>query len=441
MNTIDFTINNDEIEIISKRIHELQDILKRSVPLSAEQQKEYESLYSLKDLLYRANQIDDKNAFIVVDGMRIERKKVREFKELLKIVNIPGLATMPNYLGDILPGTKYKMPRTKNEKETFEQYEDYLKNYYKKLGYTFENVNYHPGTTVPNLRKPYPHEMYYPSENGYIYDETFLGTHNEYYQKFKNYLEEMLALEYQEIFNDAIVNYNIESPVYGDISKKHKVISMEPFVLFLKLKKSKIATFEEIKLKINSKKKNQDTPLISALKEKARTLIEEYNASVENKPIEVLEEIKPTLKVDIAMPKELKEVLASIPSSSRNRVTNIEFSANKLIGRAKDILSKKLAEATKENFDVINAENGFYLYKMVPKDILIGNALSKRTVKEKRIAYEIASKFRRLMNSDSSLSHYHDMLLKNFLEANNSLTASEDTVEETTITDNNMRIK
>lgn len=440
MDTIDFTINNDEIEKISKRIHELQNILGRDVPLSKEQMEEYTSLFRLKDLLYRANQVDNQDNFIVIDGMRIERSKVNEFKELLKIVNIPGLATIPNYLGDILPGTKYKMPRVKNDEETFYQYEEYLKNYYKKLGYKFERVTYHPGTTVPNLREPYPHEMYYPSDNGYIYDDSFFGTHNEYYQELKIFLENELALQYQEMIKNAIENYSEESPVYGDINKRHKVIDMEPFVLFIKLKKSNMVTLGEIRHAVLPKKKNEDTPLISALKESARTLMEVYNASVQNNDVDVLEGVNPTLKINITIPEELKKALASVPSNSSQRVINSEFSINKLIGRAKDMLPKYLAEATRENFDVIEVQEGFSLYKLVPKDILIGNALSKKTVKEKRIAYELASKFRRLMNSDSALSHYHDMLLKNFLEANKEKTTGEETIKETAITPNNMRI-
>lgn len=422
METIDFTINNDEIEKISKRIHELQTILEKNIPLSDEQMEEYKSLFHLKDLLYRANQVDNKDNFIVVNGMRIERSKVNEFKELLRIVNVPGLITLPNYLGDILPGTKYKMPRSKKQEETFEEYEGYLMNYYEKLGYKFENITYHPGTTVPRLRKPYPHEMYYPSENGYIYDEDYLGTHNEYYQELKNYLDEKLILEYQEMFKDSIDNYGVTSPVYGDISKRHKVVIMEPFVLFLKLKSL-------------ARPNNQKyTPLIKALKETAKAYIDKHNSLYQNAP---LEDLTPSLKVDITIPIELKKALASVPSNSRQRVVDAEYSINKLIGRAKDMLPKKLVEATNENSDKIEAVDGFYLYNMVPKDILIGNALSKRTIHDKRIAYEIASKFRRLMSNDSSLSHYHDMMLKNFLAVNKEVMTNE---AKEVINENNMRI-
>lgn len=409
MKNIDFTINNDEIEKISKRIHELQTLIEKDIPLSEEQMEEYKSLFRLKDLLYRANQIDDKEAFIVVDGMRIERNKVKEFKELLKIVKVVGLATMPSYLGDILPGTKYKMPREKNNKETFEQYEEYLYNYYKKLGYVFENITYHPATKVPILRKPYPHEMYYPSENGFVYDEEFLGTHNEYYQIYRRYLEEQLALEYQNVIKYAITNFTILPPIGSDIDKKHKVTHVEPFLLLTK------------KITNGRKKDHTSSNLIQP------------SANFENKSLENLDS---NLKVDFNIPENLKNALDKITTYNKSRVINVEFTSIQRVFLAKNILNKKLAEAINENFEVKNIEDGFYLYKMVPKDILIGNALSKRTVKEKRIAYEIASKFRRLMSEDSSLSHYHDMMLKSFLEANQEVAMTNGE----TITPENMRI-
>lgn len=433
METIDFTINNDEIEKISKRIHELQTLLEKDIPLSDEQMEEYKSLFRLKDLLYRANQVDNQDNFIVIDGMRIERNKVSEFKDLLKKVNVIGLATIPNYLGDVLPGTKYKTPRNKKNEETFEQYEKYLYNYYKKLGYKFENITYHPGTRVPKLRKPYPHEMYYPSENGYIYDEDYLGTHNEYYQEYRRYLEEQLALDYELVIKKAFENYDINSPLYGDTSKRHKVIDTEPFFLFLRYKRANMVTLEELKLKVNPKKKTEDTPLVKALKETAKAYIDEHNSLYENKP---LEDLTPSLKVDITIPEELKKALAQVPSNDKHKVTNVEFTPIERVWLAKSFLNKKLALATNEYFNIIESSDGSYLYKMVPKDILMGNALSKRTVHDKRIAYEIASKFRRLMSSDSSLSHYHDMMLKSFLAANKEIT----TTNEETITEENMRI-
>lgn len=412
MKNIDFTINNDEIEKISKRIHELQTLIEKDIPLSEEQMEEYKSLFRLKDLLYRANQIDDKEAFIVVDGMRIERNKVKEFKELLKIVKVVGLATMPSYLGDILPGTKYKMPREKNNKETFEQYEEYLYNYYKKLGYVFENITYHPATKVPILRKPYPHEMYYPSENGFVYDEAFLGTHNEYYQTYRRYLEEQLAIEYQNVIENAITNFTILPPIGSDINRRHKVTRVELFSLL-----TKKITNGMIKKKNLVGKSNLIQP----------------SANFENKSLENLDH---NLKVDFNIPEHLKNALDKITTHNKSRVINVEFTSIQRVFLAKNILNKKLAEAINENFEVKNIEDGFYLYKMVPKDILIGNALSKRTVKEKRIAYEIASKFRRLMSEDSSLSHYHDMMLKSFLEANQEVTMPNGE----TITPENMRI-
>lgn len=441
METIDFTINNDEIEKISKRIHELQTLIEKDIPLSDEQMDEYKSLFRLKDLLYRANQIDNQDNFIVIDGMRIERSKVSDFKELLKIVNVPGLVTMPNYLGDILPGTKYKMPRAKTKKETFEEYEEYLKNYYKKLGYKFENITYHPGTTVPILRKPYPHEMYYPSENGFIYDERFLGTHNVYYQEYRRYLEEQLALEYQEVIEYAIENFEALPPIGHDIAKRHKVTHIEPFVLFIDFKKEKRTQKKNSTITENiSLTEMEDTPLIKALKEKAKALIEENRAQFENKPLETL---TPDLKVDSNIPENLKNALIYNSSNEKERVVDVEIAPSKLIARAEGILSGKPMATNEESLNVEKTQNGSYLYNMVPKDILIGNALSKRTVGEKRIAYEIASKFRHLMNSDSTLSHYYDMVLKNFLAANKELTTNDEIdeiKEETVITENNMRV-
>ncbi len=429
MQTIDFTINNDEIEKISKRVHELQTLLKKDLPSSDELIDEYSALLELKDLLFRANQIDDENAFIVVDGMRIERSKVNRFKELLKRVNVIGLATMPNYLGDILPGTKYKMPRQKNSEETFEEYEDYLFNYYKKLGYVFENTTYHPGTKVPVLRNPYPHEMYYPSENGFVYDEDFLGNHNEYYQEYRKYLEEKLALEYQKIVLYAIENFTIFPPIGKDINKRKKVTNTESFTLFLNIDRKRFR-----KKKSSNSSSKEYSPLVKALHEQAKILLNEHESKFEKKP---LEELKPNLKVDINIPENLKNALDRLPSNNYNKVIDVSISPNKLIGRAKDMLTKNLAKAITEYFDVVGVTDGFYLYKMVPKDILIGNALSKRTIKDKRIAYEIASKFRRLMSEDSALSHYHDMMLKSFLEVNKEVTPQN----EEAITEENMRIK
>ncbi len=428
MKTIDFTINNDEIEKISKRVHELQILLKKDLPSSDEQIDEYRALLELKDLLFRANQIDDENAFIVIDGMRIERSKVNRFKELLKRVNVTGLATMPNYLGDILPGTKYKMPRQKNREETFENYEAYLLNYYKKLGYVFENTTYHTGTTVPVLRNPYPHEMYYPSENGYIYDEDFLGNHNEYYQEYRKYLEEKLALEYQEIVLYAIENFTVLPPIGKDINKKKKVTNTEFFTLFQNIDKR----FSKKKKTSNSSPK-EDSLLVKALHKQAQKIINEHDARWKNNPLEALNS---NLKIDmISIPMPLNEAIESV-SKKVPKVINVEFTPIDRVMLAKEILNKKLAEVTNESFEVKEVEDGFYLYKMVPKDILIGNALSKRTIKDKRIAYEVASKFRRLMSEDSSLSHYHDMMLKSFLEANKEVTPQNEEV----ITEKNMRI-
>lgn len=429
MQTIDFTINNDEIEKISKRVHELQSLIKKDLPSRDEQIDEYRALLELKGLLFRANQIDDENAFIVVDGMRIERSKVNRFKELLKRVNVIGLATMPNYLGDILPGTKYKMPRQKNSEETFEEYEDYLFNYYKKLGYVFENTTYHPGTKVPVLRNPYPHEMYYPSENGYIYDEDFLGNHNAYYQEYRKYLEEKLALEYQEIVFYAIENFSILPPIGKGLNKKKKVTNTEPFTLFLNFNRKRFKKKKDL----NSSNK-EDSPLVKALQEQAKILTGRYDSEFENKP---LEDLNPTLKVDmLAIPTPLKEALEKRKEKG-TRVINFEFTPINRVIMAKNMLTKKLAQATWENFTIEKIEDGIYLYKMVPKDILIGNALSKRTIKDKRIAYEIASKFRRLMSEDSTLSHYHDMMLKSFLEVNKEVAPQN----EEAITEENMRIK
>lgn len=429
MTRIDFTINNDEIEKVSKRIHELQTLKEKDIPLSDEQKEEYVSLFRLKDLLYRANQIDDKEAFIVIDGMRIERKKVDEFKNLLKLVNVIGLASIPNYLGDILPGTKYKMPRSKNKEESFLEYEEYLYNYYLKLGYNFENVTYYPATKVPKLRKPYPHEMYYGTENGYVYDQNYLGTHNKYYQEYKRFLEEELAKEYETVIKYAIKNYEILPPIGQDIDKKHQVVDREPFTLFINMNRGKSVK------KDNSTKevfKIKESPLMKALSETAKALIKKQEEQFKDKP---LEELTPTLKTDITIPENLKQALKNI-SDSKQKVVETEESINKLIGRARDILPRFFEEKIKKDSYVVTIDNGFYLFNIVPKDILIGNALSKRTVRDKRKAYEIASKYRRLMSSDNSLSHYHDMLLQNFLKTNEEVT----TIIEEPITEETMRI-
>lgn len=322
MGQVDFTINNDEIERISKRIRELQDIKTQNGDFSEEQLTEYQNLFKIKDLLIKANQIKDPNKYVVIDGMRIFYRDIKKFYSLAENVNVDDLdLEKPLYLGEFIPGTKTKCPRQRGGKETILEYEEYLEKYYKSIGYDLGVVQYYPYTTVPKPRNPYPHEMYYSTENGYELDSKNFGRKNKYYLELVKYLKKEYDKEVKKISKESIDNLIPNNAKKAPISRT-KVVKSEMIPIDLLKRKKKKSPIEE-------------------LDKAAKSVVLKYQNNYPNYPnsvfdVDSLERTKPNMEV---IRNDFKNIFES---SKRKKVINhekvLDFS---LVERARNILKKK----------------------------------------------------------------------------------------------------
>lgn len=228
----DFTINNDEIDKVSKTIHKLKDYLVSidNIEEVSHVQNEILCLLEINKILYKANVVYDPSEYIVIDQMRIKKSDYDEFFSLLSRVKIEGLDVVkPLREGDFLPGTKnkIKVPREIKEDESIPEYEDYLYDFYQKYGYNLPPREYVDGTEVYKVREPYIHELYTlkATEDGYCVGRQY-ASRNPYYRRMKRYYEDAAKkaleikksvsnndLEYPKIFQGAYVSQLPKKPI------------------------------------------------------------------------------------------------------------------------------------------------------------------------------------------------------------------------------------
>ena len=333
---VNLTINNDEIEKISKRIHELQQLKKDNGRFTDEEQFEYQSLFEIKNILVKANQIENPSRYIVGGTMRVSSSDALKLFDLLDKVNVDLDVTRPMYLGEFVPGTKIglKMPRSKRDNESFEDYEDYLYNYYFKnneLSFEPQVIKYHPGTIVPMLREPYPHEMYFETEDGYQYDDKYLGKKNAYYVSLSKYYDGLLAIERKRIREEALDRLSSQESAL-DQEQPLKVVNVE------KLPKNYIAgPSKAVKEEVVQEQTRVKVVNVEPIKQTSRLDLEKLNSVVEDAKKRDEEELRRISK-------------PVFTSASKKGIKKIEEANSEIIAKAA-IEAKKL----------ISGLNGSYL--------------------------------------------------------------------------------
>lgn len=260
----DIHINNDEIDLVSDRIEELQKLKDEKGKIPEEYLEEYDALFKIKNMLFEANRMENPNDYFVYGSMRIKRSNQQKMEELLKKVHVKDLEVVfPSFTTEVLDLSGLKVPkldnfsiaehnnqkddgvvrdtlnmsiplgmdqkylkkaakndpsisklitkiRKKRANESIPHYEEYLQNVYD--GYEMPIVSYYPNTTVPVVRNPYPHEMYYETSDGLKFDSEYFGRRNKYYMEMCKFYTDIRDEQLAQ-YNSKLVYKAYESPL------------------------------------------------------------------------------------------------------------------------------------------------------------------------------------------------------------------------------------
>lgn len=413
-------MNNDEIKLVSDRFKEIQTQLENEPSL----QSEYENLLKIKDILYKSQYEQDLSKLVIVGSMQIHKKKVKELIKLVNKVNIPDfdieslndmdheLNPLPMYKGDFIPMTNKRMPREKNENETFEDYETYLVNYYKDI-IAIPIVKFYPNTIVQIIRDPYPHERAYPGDGDYILDVETKGMRNEYYLQMRKHFMEKLVLEQKRLEKEKKERKQLNKILKTKPSNNRgvKVIATEPYLgdtleIMNNLNggRNKVTKIEDAtpSLVVNAKKALTPEELDNLFEEIENTKIKVVHSETASKELieEATKQNNKTLVTNVEMASEVlvinaKKSLEDLElefdeiEKTGTKVTNVEEAPNELIVSAKNEESYKATFGIKKEKVIKKAtikndeNNKFYeIYditnngKRLNKDLIVNIMIS-----------------------------------------------------------------